>query len=165
MIHLKENPVGIDYEIQRIQEYLYKNLKSWNIEAFGRVEKLDNDLLIFKKGIDYEKALGLNDSSNGRFFFLDSNLTTEKSKQLTTDIELVFLLNIKKIKPEITHRADEEVKMEILNFLKKKVHGSIEILKGQEVLKSFETKLLDMQPYHFIKFSFEHKYNNNIITF
>ena len=152
MIHLKENPVGIDYEIQRIQQYLYKNLKLWNIEAFGRVEMLDNDLLIFKKGIDYEKALGLNDSSNGRFFFLDSNLTTEKSKQLTTDIELI-------------HRADEEVKMEILNFLKKKVPGSIEILKGQDVLKSFETKLLDMQPYHFIKLSFEHKYNNNIITF
>ncbi|TDQ27631.1 hypothetical protein [Tenacibaculum caenipelagi] len=165
MIYLKDKPVGIDFEIQKLQKFLSNKLSDWNIEAYGRAEIVNKEPLIFKKNKDYKNALGLNEKFHGRFFFLDSNLSIEQSKYLTTDLDIVFILNIKKIKPEISHRADEEVKMEILSILKKKVYKSIEILKGQDVLKGFDTKLIDMQPYHFIKFSFKHKYNNNITIF
>lgn len=159
MIHLKTNPIGIDAEIQGIQEYLYEKLNDWNLEAFGRAEIIDKKPRVFYKKNDYKEVLFLNETSNGKFFFVDSEKTKLEEGFLVTDVDLYFLLDVKKIKPNVNHRADEEIRVEILNYLQKK-YKEIDITKGQKVLSNFETKLNDMQPYHFLKFSFEVKYQS-----
>lgn len=159
MIHLKTNPIGIDAEIQGIQEYLYEKLNDWNLEAFGRAEIIDKKPRVFYKKNDYKEILFLSDSENGKFFFVDSEKTKLEEGFLVTDVDLYFLLDVKKIKPNVNHRADEEIRVEILNYLQKK-YKEIDITKGQKVLSNFETKLNDMQPYHFLKFSFEVKYQS-----
>lgn len=165
MIYLKENPVGIDYEINKLQKYIHNKTESWNIESFGRTELVDNKLLIFESDSDYSEVIALNENFNGRFFFVDSNVTTEKAKELKTEVSIVFILDISRIKSDIPHRADEEVKIELLNIIRKKTRSEISILKGEEVLISYESDLKDLQPYHFLKFSFELNYNNNVSVF
>ncbi|CAL2092011.1 conserved hypothetical protein [Tenacibaculum sp. 190524A05c] len=165
MIEQKENPIGIDYEIQKFQNYLNKKLVEWNLQGFGRAELIDNKLLLYHKKNDYKNAFTLNPKFNGRFFFLDSNQSVFNNRELKTFVELIFILNIGKIKPNFSSRADEEVRIELLKFINNKVKREVSILKGQEVVKDYKNDLVNMQPYHFLKFSFELKYNNNVNTF
>ena len=159
MINLKTEPVGIDYEIQRIQQYLYDKLSNWNLECFGRAEIIENKPLVYQKKNDYKEVLFIDGNTNGKFFFVDSEKTSFSKPFLKTEVDLYFLLDTKKIKTSITHRSDEEIRMDILNVLKKRTK-EIEIIKGQKALSDFKTELKDMQPYHFIKFSFELKYSS-----
>lgn len=161
MNNLKTNPIGIDVEIQEIQTKLYESL-DWNIEAFGRVYKDEKGNPIwFYKNDDYKNVLSIKDSTNGRFFFVESDNTTTKNQISTTQIDVIFLLNIAKIKPTVPYRADEEVKIDIQNVLRKHLTRiNPTITKGIKALEGFETKLKDIQPYHFIKFTFNINYKH-----
>lgn len=163
MIVFKSNPVGIDKRIQSIQSYLYENLIDWNLEAFGRAEIIDSKPHVFYKKNDYKDALSVNQSTNGKLFFTEKSTKSKTSRnKALSEIDIIFLLDVKKIKPNITHRADEEVRVEILKTLKNKVKRTdIDISKGVEALKGYNTTLKDMQPYHFVKFSFELNYKIN----
>lgn len=162
MNNLKTNPVGIDIEIQRIQNKLIEKLTEWNLETYGRVNLGDkNNPLWFVSGKDYKPVLSINDKFYGTFFFVESNETETNNQISSTEIDLIFLLNIAKIKPEISHRADEEVKIEIQNILRGFLTRiNPKITKGNKALEGFETKLKDHQPYHFLKFTFTIRYNN-----
>ena len=93
------------------------------------------------------------------FFFVE-NSKTKSGSLSTTEIDVIFLLNVVNIFPDITHRADEELRVEIYNVLVRKFNrAEITITKGIDALDGFETKLIDMQPHHFLKFSFEVSYN------
>lgn len=161
MIHLKYNPVGVDIEIKTLQEYLERKLSSWNIDIFGRVEEYGDKLMVFYKKNDYLPILKFNPKTNGRVFFLDSNDTSLKDGFYTTKLDIYFLLNVVKIKPDVTHRADEEIRMEILKVLEIKFN-EIEIEKGQKVVSGFNTKLKDLQPYHFLKFTVSVSYQTKL---
>lgn len=177
MIYLKKNPVGIDVEIQKVQQYLYDKL-NWDIEAYGRAEINNNEPVVFFNKNDYKNVLLFNQKkmgemllfddkvffsnkkTSGKMFFFDSQNTFYNRPYLKTNIDVIFILNIKEIKPLITHRADEEVRIEILNHLQNKFK-EIKIIKGIEALNGFSTKLENLHPYHFLKFSFEVNYQNN----
>ena len=156
---LKANPVGIDIAIQGLQKHLNTNLTTWGLEIFGRAEVKEKKPLVFVSNNDYRDALIFSDKVAGRVFFVEN--TTTKSRSLSkTEIDVIFLLNVVKIFPDITHRADEELRVAIYNVLIKKFNrAEITITKGIDALDGFETKLVDMQPYHFLKFSFEVSYN------
>jgi hypothetical protein len=162
MNNTKENPKGIDYEIQRIQNYLYDNLGFDSMEAFGRCYKvLDNDQRVipahFKQGKDY-KGLLTDLKSNLKFFFME-NPKTETSGYSFTDVDLIFLVNLKKVYPESDYRNDEEFRITVYEKLRRKLgFGDIDTIKGIDALSGFDHNLIDMQPYHFIKFQFELKY-------
>ncbi|CAL2055986.1 hypothetical protein [Tenacibaculum sp. 190524A05c] len=161
MIILKDNPVGIDKEILKFQKYLEYRLSDWNLQIYGRSEIIDKKLLIYYKKNDYIEALVLDSQFNGRVFFKDSSNSIIDTNKISTSIEIIFLLNIKNIMPDISHRSDEEIRVELINLISKKVGGQIKVLKGQEVLDKYSTKLIDMQPYHFLSFSFDYSYSQH----
>lgn len=163
MIVLKENPVGIDLKIQKLQMFLDNWLPGYNLEILGRTEIKDKKPIAFYKKNDYKEVLFINQSTSGRVFFIDNEITKTDGKKLVTTVDVIFLLDLIKIKPNVIHRADEEVKIEILDVLKDFLprNTDIEITRGIEALKDFDTRLKDLQPYHFLKFSFELKYNNS----
>lgn len=163
MNNLKTNPVGIDSEIERIQIKLYESLISWGIDGFGRVYINDNNTpLWFYKKNDYKLVLTKQDSTNGKFFFVESGTTEIKTSISLTEVDLIFLLDLSKIKPNITHRADEEVKVDIERILRKHLtRQPLKIIKGKGALNGFTTKLKDLHPYSFLKFTFQVRYNNN----
>lgn len=165
MNNLKTNPVGIDSEIERIQTKLYDNLSSWNIEGFGRVYVNEsNTPLWFYKKNDYKTVLIKKAGTNGKFFFVESGSTDIKTSISITEVDLIFLLDISKIKPNITHRADEEIKVDIEKILRRHLtRQPLKIVKGKDALSGFTTNLKDLQPYFFIKFTFPLRYNNNKI--
>lgn len=162
MNNTKENPKGIDYEIQRIQNYLYEKLGFDSIEGFGRCyHVVDNDNkkipAHFKQGKDY-KGLLTDQSAAVKFFFMEDS-KTETNGYSFTGIDLIFLVNLKKIYPESQYRNDEEFRIHVYDILRRKLgFGDIDTVKGIEALKGFDTNLIDMQPYHFLKFQFELKY-------
>lgn len=159
-LHELDNPVGIDLRIQEIQNYLYSGIKEWKVEAFGRAELIGNRLMLFSEERDYTDALVINDSkSNGRFFFIDSEKTIERFSQLVTEVTVVFLLNLEKVYKEKKHRLDEEARIKVLELLKCKGLEDLRVVKGQSVLKGYETSLIDMQPYHFMSFTFDLNYS------
>lgn len=163
MVFLKDNSVGIDKRIEGIQLFLNDNLKGYNLEILGRAERLDKRLILFYKKNDYKDVLFINPSTMGKAFFIDKEISktdSKKGSKLFTEVEIIFLLDLKKIKPNIIHRADEEVKIEILEVLKRKLKRiDLEVTKGIEALNGFDTDLKDLQPYHFLKFSLELDYN------
>ncbi|TDE53761.1 hypothetical protein [Flavobacterium sp. GT3P67] len=162
MIVLKVNPVGIDKKIQGIQSYLHENLTGYNLEVLGRAELKDKKPIVFYKKNDYKDVLFINPLTNGKVFFVDNETTKTEGKNLVTDVDIIFLLDVQKIKPNVVHRPDEEIRIEILEILHRYLKRTeFEITKGIEALKGFETKLKDLQPYHFVKYSFELKYNSN----
>ena len=164
-IYLKKNPVGIDLSIQLIQKYLYEKLGFDSIEAFGRCYKIsDNDNntipVFFKKGNDYQAILS--SQENDVVYFFIENPKTETIHQSVTSVDLIFLVNLHKVFPDSEYRNDEEFRQHVFKVLKRKMgHGQIDIVKGNDALDGFDTNLLDMQPYHFIKFKFDLKYRLN----
>lgn len=165
---LKTNPVGIDIPINQLQTAIYDQLNYTNIEGFGRCyliqDKKQNKIPAnFDQGNDYTEVLP-NDKngSNGHFFFME----TEKSKIdgpiAETEVDIIFLLNIAKLKPAIAHRADEEVLSDIFGIIEKyKIFNVKEFVKGPKALEDFDTNLLDMQPYFFLKITGTIKYQFN----
>ncbi len=163
MIYLKENPIGVDVPIQRIQERLYNDL-GYEINAYGRAylnKRGDNTVpeVLIEESNEYQEVL-LNDCENGVFFFIENNTTKISSHTFRTNVDLIMSLKLCCVKPDIKHRADEEVKIDVYKVLRKCVfREDIEITKGIEALRGFESNLKDMQPNHFVKFSFPLEYN------
>jgi hypothetical protein len=157
---LKTNPVGIDIPINQLQTAIYDQLNYTNIEGFGRCylieDKQKNKIPAnFDQGKDYTEVLP-NDKngSNGHFFFMEDQKSKFDNSQAETEVDIIFLLNIEKLKPGIAHRADEEVLSDIFGIIEKyKIFKLKEFIKGAKALEDFDTNLLDMQPYFFLKIS------------
>lgn len=164
MNYLKNNPVGVDIKIQKLQIKLYENLGFENIEGYGRIyidnKKGENYPLHFINGIDYKEVL-IDDNNNGKFFFVEDEVTDSEMTISKTKVDIIFLVNLANLYPDIPHRADEELKQQVYRLLKKTrffFPSEIKITKGKDAIKDFKTKLIDMQPYHFMKFSGVVKY-------
>lgn len=165
MNHTKENPQGIDEEIQLMQNKLYTKLNYDKMTAYGRVYKLKKGEktfpAFFKEGNDYKDVL-LDDSKNCQFFFFENSRTRYESPLNITDVKIIFLLNLKNLKPDIPHRADEECKIEIQEILNRMKFFKIKSIdKGQRALSDFITDFQDMQPYHAISFNGTLRYQIN----
>jgi len=164
MNYIKTNPVGIDKKIQKLQTKLYSSLGFSDFEGYGRVyvdtQKDSIKPIFFVSGNDYKEVL-LNDSINGKFFFVEDDETDSEMTMSTTKVDVIFLVNLSKLYPDIPYRADEEFRQQVYRVLKKSRYfflSDIKITKGIDALKGFKTNLIDMQPYHFVKFSGEISY-------
>jgi len=161
MLYLKTDPVGIDKKIQRIQEYLYNKLtSSWsgNIEGYGRAYIDDENgsirPLVFKGNIDYDEVL-TDDRIGGSHFFFVENVESEllsNSCLSTTDIDLILIVDdLRKIREDVSHYADEEIKEDIKQYL----NGFCRIksaVKGKDALDGFDiSQLKFLYPYFVLK--------------
>lgn len=130
MIYNRVNPVGIDYQIQLYQQYLYDNLKAeWGItdsdyDSYGRAyrnhvgkgytpEFFVND--------DYKELIFDETLNAVASFFSTSDILEHKLGFVTQKASMIFMFNIQRLKQSILHRADEELKMDVLNHFQQAI--------------------------------------------
>jgi hypothetical protein len=169
MLITKSNPVGVDAAIQRLQTKLHTYLvDKWTIttsadyECYGRCyrNKKDTGYIaeVFTTGKDY-KEVYWNDTLKAISFFGASDKVDSKRGMIEQGVHLVFFVNATKLKPAITHRADEEVRKDVAEFfsgLSKEGFQYMGYETGVEnVLKEYpgtrtssNVAKLDMQPVH-----------------
>jgi len=162
---------GLDIEVSRIKSHLEKSLGYNNVEFFGRVyknpTKNDNGKVvpeIYTGAKEYKEVL-TNDLKNGIVFFFDSGKhTMANSIEMQTQLSVVFILNLSKLKGDLT-RNDAEVQTEVLaEILRLKQFETIELTSGIDALNEFDIskiKLSDMQPWHIFSITGQIKYNIN----
>ena len=164
MIYKKTSPVGIDKAIQRIQTSLYEYAQSkWllseaQILSFGRVYRItgqNETLRWYKSGKDYEQFdMLLHDGYALQFFFVVIN--TVFTTLFESEASLYVFANVATLKPSITHRADEEVKMELFErFKPSEWFGGISDATDLPGYKSS----MDIQPYASFKINLNLRYS------
>lgn len=168
------NPKGIDFTIQKLQNYLFEKLNWGEIDVYGRVYKNPSE----QKGLMLEAYIGNNeykdvftdDTKNANIFFVEDDVhTSNEGIKFTNKLKIVFMVNLKKAYPNITHRADMEAEIEAIELIRKKSGFSFEkVEKGiKQVLGEFYTdgiKLNDMHPYHIFSITGEITYQISCLT-
>ena len=165
----KQNPVGIDKPIQKLSKRLYDGLGYSNIDAYGRAYLMkDNDdkvkphRYIEDSNGEYTEIL-FNDTLNGHFFFLDNPETKPFTGVfIETQVDIIFFFNLENLKPDIDHRADEEIRNEIMAVLERERYfETTNIIKDEDALAGFETDLEAIQPRFFLKVTGNIRYQFN----
>lgn len=164
----KINPAGLDIVIDNIQRKVYELNDQWVIELDGYPRC---QILKSKDGQKTIEAYLGNDEYSGSLIFAEENkfffLAGESIERVGGDyyktvIELYFMVNLEQVYPNIIHRADEEVRIDVLNVLN--TISGINVLKvesntdkvfarfNNRISQSFEHEYTDdMQPYHYFK--------------
>lgn len=169
-----KNPKGIDFTIQKIQNYLYDNLNWGNIDVFGRVYKNPSE----QKGLMLEAYIGnneykdvfTNDVRTANIFFIDDQEHNSKEGILfKTKVKIVFMVNLSKAYLRTSHRADMEAEIDVIKLIRQNPNFSFEkIEKGiKQSLGEYYTdsiKLNDMHPYHVFSISGEISYQISCLT-
>lgn len=174
MLIVKVNPVGIDRTVQHLQTGLHKLLvAAWGITAndsvyrcYGRVYRNRRDLgyvaEVFKGQKDYEEVYW-NDNLSALSFFTVSDRQEYQKGESKTAAAAIFFVNLSKLKPTIAHRADEEVRQDVIKFFQSQM---ISLETGiDNVLREFPVtrdRLIaaDMQPVHCFRVNLMLKYKN-----
>jgi len=184
MVVTKNNPVGVDAAIQSLQLAMYAELYSkWNLasdgeyDCYGRAYKTQKPKVdgfipeVYTGGKDY-KDVYLNDKVNALSFF---HYEKNDYKLLNSaSVSLIFWVNIPKIKPSIDHRADEEVRVDVSNFIVKYIGNSeatISTITGiDRVFAEYagwrlpeSIKHRDMHPFHCFRINFNLSYDSTQI--
>jgi len=163
MNYTLENPKGIDYQIQRIQNHLEKHLGWAETDIYGRVYKnpsKEGNVVpeaYISKG-EYRDVLR-NDKKNAMVFFIDDDEhTSTTGHQFSAEVSVVFMVNLKKLYPDANNRPDTDAQLHVEAILRRlKIfsitnNSPLTITKGLEnVLSDFDTKhikLSDFHPYH-----------------
>lgn len=164
----KENPIGLDVVIDAIQRKIYGLKDVWNVDlnGYSRCQILKNQE--GNKTIEFYLGKGeytgsLINAENNKFFFLANEAVENVNENFyTTKIELYFMINLQEIYPEINHRADEEVRVDVLNLINEidsvkvdKIEFSSDKVFGRfnnRISQNYEYEYTDdMQPYHYFK--------------
>lgn len=168
---LKTNPVGLDAIIHDTQVEVYKLATEWGIELTGypRCYILEKDgkktIESYLQDNDYSNSL-IFAEENKFFFVVPNDIEKASTNYYTTTIELYFMLNLKECKPSITHRADEEVRVDVINRLRNVplVNVTNVIINSDKVFNRYNSRISlnyeyeytdDMQPYHYFKLEME----------
>lgn len=160
MNYLKQNPVGLDASIQKLQVLLYTQLlPKWNeLSGYGRCY-INKDKDGFKTIEDYSKK----NEYSGNLVYAEGNkffFATEKDLERTgnsfykTSIDLFFIVNVNKVYPSITHRADEEIRLDVLKILENQSLVEVKklVIDIDKIFNRFDYNRVDnMQPYHVFK--------------
>lgn len=174
MNYLKTSPQGIDKVIQEAQVLLYDELSTlWGVtlEGYGRVYKKEKsgkiipEVYIGKK--EYSGTLLTTDKS--KFFFSKSSSSEHRGLGFgyLTDVNIYFILDLSKVKPTVTHRADQEAQIDVVDILEMTglVVTSIIDTEIDDVLREFKgssENFKDTQPYHVFKLECELVYDLNL---
>lgn len=176
MLYTKVNPVGVDIPIQQLQIDLHDQLNSiWGLspndyQAYGRCyrNQKDSDYVaeVYKGGNEYQEV-SLDDRFAAiSFFGLNSDIRVNLVNE--AKIHLIYWVNVRRLKPLIGHRGDEEIRKDVELLVKAKPLGFILTgirLNVDRVLQEYRTdqvKFRDMQPFHCFRFDFDLKYDINI---
>ncbi len=180
MNNLKTNPIGIDAVINEMQVKLYEKLTAlWSVELDGYPrcyvlgQEREKTIEHFIGGIDYTGNL-IHAEKNKFFFVNDDNYKKIDYLNYSTDLQIYFILNLKEIKPLILHRADEEVRNDVMSIIdsfsrlkseKIIIKDFEKVFDYKKILNKFQSEFIEnMQPFHtfridcnIIKFSLNEK--------
>ena len=181
MLLTKTNPVGIDIPMQKLQSYMHDRLISkWAVadntayRCYGRAyrnQTADGYIAENYEGAKNYKEVYWDSSLTSISFFGITPKTNFDAGNESPDVHLVFFVNLEKIKPLITHRADEEIHKDVINVINEKSYGFMlqSIDTGIEnILREYpgsrrddRLKFVDMHPTHCFRLNFKLNYNIN----
>ena len=132
MLIQKDNPVGFDIPIQRFQSFLHgRLLTKWGINTAAyrcyprcyRNKTADGYIAENYEGNGKYREVYWDDVLSALSFFGLSTGMREDTGHLVAGVHLVFFVNLAKLYPTITHRADEEARKAVLQIVGKGMHG------------------------------------------
>lgn len=166
------NPKGIDRPIQEMQQLFINNL--WtnveNKQFYHRVFRNE------KKGVvrpevfseirnNYEEVIFDKRLNVLSWFDVADTTNSVDGEQVTQDVGVFFAVNLKKLYPNLAHRAVEETHRDVRNvILERPTSWKIEAIStGRSAYGDFEAELkgLDMQPWHVFRFNCNVSYTLN----
>jgi len=178
MLYTKISPVGIDIQIQRLQTLLFAKLPAiWGIsdtlyECYGRCYRNQKDegyVAEVYKGNNEYKEVYVDDRISAISFFGLTDQTIDMNKVNKAEVHLIFWVDIKKVKPALLHRGDEEVRKDVEQIIKNKYGFQLSgiDLGIENVLRDYPgslesdkvIKYRDMHPFHCFRFNFDLLYN------
>lgn len=180
MLITKTNPVGADKLIQRFQTALHSKLISeWGVSdslyrCYGRAyrNQTTNGYVAenYEGANEYKEVYWDNSLAAISFFGMATRSDIETG--ISSDMHLVFFVDLAKLKPSIAHRADLEVQKDVLNAIGSALYGAkpTGIETGIEnVLREYSgsrrderLKFIDMHPTNCFRINLSVNYNINI---
>lgn len=182
---IKTNQKGIDVKIQKFQGFIFDQLLTiWGLResdynSYGRAYRNQSEdgyvPEVFTgnsvtNGKDYEEVL-LNDNVKAQSFFSLGESQTHNNGSTLADISIIFMVNVKELKPTITHRADEEIRRDVellcqnirYGFEMKGIQTGIDnVFQEYPGMRRNEgMKFRDMHPLHCFRIDFNLLYNIN----
>jgi hypothetical protein len=173
------NPVGLDAVIQECQEFMEVNLSEVAVvygKAYKTEMKEETKPEVYLKKNEYVSVFPDDRIVSSAFFDVQSDNgieyngnTSEYAK--TKIIRFIVMGNLDKIYADFSHRADENLKLDVENTFKQfrpklakdwKLTDVIENVEDVFSNYSFPIRetLNNMQPYVVLGFEFEVSYNN-----
>jgi hypothetical protein len=170
----KKNPVGKDWYIRKLQEWLYAKLVAkWGsdvvYDCYGRVyrNKTDNGYRaeVYKGRGEYSDVYW--DDSKQVISFFGVAPTEQISEDAEVDVHLVFFVNLDF--KSATKRNDEEIRRDVYSILKKdpfgfqlkESHTGIEncLTEYPGTSRDERLKFFDMHPGHVFRFDMNLRYD------
>lgn len=157
--NILEDPKGLDFAIQRLQNLLFSDLSWTNIQMHGRVDKIPNpDNTSFKPyaffgGNDY-KNVERDDNFTGNIFFVaNDQSTSDNGISFTNSVDIVFMVNLRGLYPGYIGRASELAQKDAVMALANQTAFTITSIGSgvDEALGDLykeDVKFTDMQPNH-----------------
>jgi hypothetical protein len=173
MNNTKTNPIGLDAKIQSLQTSLFSQLNTlWGLtspnelDVYGRCYVIEQDgektVRFFKTPKEYQIV---SVPEKNKFFFLSRAIQKKVDNlRYETTVELIFLLDVVKLKPNVNHRADVEVQADVELILNQFDNIFVESIETgfENVLRGIKYEQeSDMQPYHGFKYNLNMLYNMN----
>jgi len=161
-LQTKTNPVGVDIPIQSLQEDLFNELGWTNYEAYGRayVNISEGDTIpeVFKDGKEYLEVMYDDTVNASSFFVINSDVDYDEVANVSVD--LIFQVNLAELYPNIEHRADEEMHLDVIQVIKNNFYGfnfdgfttRIEDVYSGFDLKDDYKETTDMESFHVVRF-------------
>jgi len=168
MLFSKEFPVGIDIPIDKVQKKLHAAFnEAWGgLECYPRCYVYDTEqgctIAHFLNNLDYEPVI--HSDKTKCFFVLKPEMKHIGGNYYTAELELFFIVNLVEAKEAIEHRADEEVRRDVLNVLNMIPSINVKsVMFNQEVIfKDYAYSIIDdLQPNHCFKITLALEYDIN----
>lgn len=175
MLTAIDNPKGINLPVSKLQGFLYSSLlKKWalteddyNCYPLAYKNRTSNGYaaeVFHGNGTkDYDDAY-LDDRVAVSSFFVQGDKVEYKAGYGTTTVALIFFVDLEKVKKDYQHRADDEVREDVLRVLGYVNYGfALQSIETgiDNVLKEFSgtrkdkaLKFADMQPVHCFRVNF-----------
>lgn len=154
MIHSKDNLVGIDKVIDKIQKLLYDPLSAKGmLNIYGRADRFLKDnkthLKVYTQNGEYIDVMY---SEGNKVFFIEGSSPTKNQGRTENDLWVVCIFNV----DSSGKRQDEELHQEVETLLNRKymdeltgsAYGMDELRKVSENSIYGNFKYGDIHPYH-----------------
>lgn len=154
----RENPIGLDFIIDKIQKKLFNKLSAkWKIQldAYSRcyvLEDQDGKRTVEDYQGQNEYSGNLIVSEKNKFFFTaEDSQDRVNNSQFETKINLYFILDLRKIYSDLMQRCDSEVLADVVSVLDSSpgINKQYKIVTDyNDVFDSFFYDFDNIQPYY-----------------